>query len=164
MTEQMSVSEKATRAFNMLILMMKLAKANRERVKNIQIENGFTKQRVARMHILDADKHFTMKIADGLIVLYQFTSPDPDVEIVIERLCTFKHLRKGYRFGIHPGTGAVVKMTYSPLDAWKYGDVRTYGAASTNDTVAFFKLFRDIVSMISEEDITKICGSCEHGE
>jgi len=160
----MSISERATRAFNMLMLMMKIAKANKGRVRQIQSEHGFTKQRVARIHILDADKHYTMKLVDGEIDLYKFTSPDPDVEIVIERLCTFKHLRKGYRLGVHPGTGKVVKMNYAPLDAWKYGDVRTYGAASTNDAIAFFKIFRDIVSLISEEDMDKLCGKCEHGE
>ena len=160
----MSVAEKATRAFNMLILLMKLAKINKEHIKKIQIENGFTKQRIARIHILDADKNYTMKLVEGEISLYHFTSPDPDIEIVVERLCTFKHLRRGYRFGIHPGTGDTVKLPYAPLDAWKYGDIRTYGSSSTNDAISFFKIFREIVALVSEDDILKICGLCEHGE
>ena len=84
------------------------------------------------------------------------------MEIVIERLCVLKHLAHGKKAGIHPGKGHAVGMNYSILDAWRMGDIRTYGEASTNDVMSFLDVFLELINSIPIDKVDNIIGKCEH--
>lgn len=158
----MGFTQRAEKTLQLVILVVKLSKNHREKIRDIQESRGFTRQRRTRIHILDAKKNFTFVVSKGKLKVKTMFQGDADIEVVIERLCTLKHLRKGKKPGMHPSGNQTIDMPYSPLDAWKYGDVRTYGDSSTNDLITFLDIFTEIITLIPENEVDKLIGKCAH--
>jgi hypothetical protein len=57
---------------------------------------------------------------------------------------------------------AKVQYPYSPLDAWKFGDVQAAGDSSTNDVLAFVNLLREVMQSIDPKELETLIGSCDH--
>lgn len=131
-------------------------------VRELQLKHGYTKGRKVRFDILDTGRHLVFALREGKVEIVTLFTGNPDVQVVFDKLCTLKHLRLGYRAGIHPGTGKRVAVSYAPLDAWKMSDVRSYGDSSTNDILSVVTLFLDLMVKVPAEKVASIIGPCEH--
>lgn len=160
--EKMGIVEKAQRSWKFVLLIMEVSKIKKELINKLQDEHGFHDRRTITIHIMDCQKQYTFKLVKGKLKLKLRFTGTPDATIILERLCTLKHLRQGFKYCIHPYTDKVIKMTYAPLDAWNLGDIKTFGSGVVNDVVALLKLFVTIISLIPEDSLVKIIGRCAH--
>jgi len=151
--------ERAERYYKLTKLLLAVAK-NID-VSSMRSKYNFTKKRVVRIYIIDANKYYTFQLRDdGLKVL--LTNPTPDAIIIMEQLCTFKHLRLGKKAGMDPANGAKIMMRYTPWESWRMGDIKSSGDGSTNDFLAAMEMFTEMVGCIPEPDVVSIIGPCEH--
>lgn len=130
-------------------------------IESLRTKYGLEREKIMRIYVLDADKYYTLKVENGKLMVKMF-DPKPDVTVVINQLCTFKHLRLGMKSGMDPATGAKCMLKYTPMHAWRMGDISSYGDSSTNDIVAAVNMFVDIVGNIPESEVERIIGGCEH--
>lgn len=137
-------------------------------IDSIRDKHGFKGNKVVRVHFGDVRSYFTTRFdkIGGFEVLEALRNlvspPEPNIEIYFAGLCIIKHVRNGYIAACEPGAMRRVKYPYSPLDAWKFGDVSASGDSSTNDIIAFVGLLRDVMESIDADDIESIIGPCEH--
>jgi hypothetical protein len=142
--------------------------AKRLDIGAIRQKHGFTGNRVVRMHFGDVRSYFTTRfdnIGDFNILeamRNMLVIPEPNVEIYFSSVCIIKHIRNGYIAAREPGSLKKVRYPYSPLDAWKFGDVTASGDSSTNDILAFVGLLRDVMESIDAGELERIIGTCEH--
>jgi hypothetical protein len=152
---------------------VKVVKLVREASKKLDIAKirekyGFTGNRIARLHFEDINRYFTFrfdKLGDFQVLeaMSNFIAPPKvNVNIYIASLCVIKHIRNGYIAGYTPGSLAKVQYPYSPLDAWKFGDVQAAGDSSTNDVLAFVNLLREVMQSIDPKELETLIGSCDH--
>lgn len=160
--ETMGIVEKAQRSWKLIMLIMEVAKMKKDFVLDLQDKHGFHNRKTITIHIMDCQKQYTFRLVKGKLKLKLRFSGTPDATVIIERLCTLKHLRQGFKYGIHPYTDKVVKMTYAPLDAWNLGDIKTFGSGVVNDFAAILDLFVTIISLVPEKSMVKIIGRCAH--
>ena len=131
-------------------------------MKAIRDKYHMNKSRIIKIHIADANRAFSFKFKDDSSLKLLLTNPTPDVEIFIATLCVFKHMRHGTIAGCDPATLQKVEIPYSPLDAWKFGDVHAYGDASTNDVLASVSILFDVMGSVDIKRVDEIIGPCDH--
>ena len=151
--------EQATKYYDLVRLLIKVSQSLD--VNSIQTKYNLTKKRLVRLFIKDANKYYTFQLSEGKLIV-KLTNPTPDVTIMLESLCTIKHLRLGRKAGCDPATGQRVEIRYTPWNAWRMGDIVSSGDASTNDMLSVMDIFTDIVANVPESEVVRILGACSH--
>ena len=137
-------------------------------IAGLKKKYGFVGNRTARVHFNDINRSFTFRFdeTEGVKCLEALRNilipPKADVDIFIRSLCVIKHLRNGSIAGYEPGTLRKISVQYSPLDAWKFGDVQAFGDSSTNDVLAFVNLLREVMEVIDPKELESVVGTCDH--
>lgn len=144
------------------------ASSKKVNLANLKKKYGFVGNRAARVHFNDINRSFTFRFdeSQGILCLEALRNvimpQKADVDIYIRSLCVLKHVRSGSITGYEPGTLRKMEISYSPLDAWKFGDVQAYGDSSTNDVLAFVNLLREVMEVIDPKELDGIVGACDH--
>ena len=129
-------------------------------ISKIQARYNFTQGRKTKIHVIDADKNFMFQLVNGKLKTVWMGKPD--VEIVIEKLCFFKHIRHGYIGVKNINTGEKKPMEYTPMTAWQFNHIRAFGNASTNDVVGTVDVLQEVMKSIPEDKMDEIVGECCH--
>lgn len=150
-----------------LALLLSDNKEISDRVKEVQRQYGFDRNRVVVANFKDVKRMIPFKMDNGKMVILDPEKdkiPKPDLVIVVNRICMLKHLREKKIRGWHPSLMRYVAVPFTPMDAVQHRHIRPISDDPKlfTEVVLAGTALSDIIDFIPAKELRDILGPCEH--